>query len=210
MRNECPRGGRLRGSGGCERGASARLPWMRQRANDLPPNAGTSDDDPCREGFVRSPGAGFLGTHPSAEMPAAPGIGEDKGWGWLVEDNAPPSESASANERTNSVPIPPRRDREIGRSGSSWFVRSSVSAPMTVTCVSSGRLQGNQHSPGRPPSPPSPAGCGVGPSASPAPLPRPDHRGHCSVLIGLGTAQPRNTKRRLRNGNDATLSGLAR
>lgn len=52
--------------------------------------------------------AGFLGTHPSAEMPAAPGIGEDRGWGWLVEDNAPPSVTAFANERTISLPFPSR------------------------------------------------------------------------------------------------------
>ena len=31
--------------------------------------------------FVRSLVTGFLGTHPSAEMPAASGIGEDSGWG---------------------------------------------------------------------------------------------------------------------------------
>ena len=58
--------------------------------------------------FVRSLVTGFLGTHPSAEMPAASGIGEDSGWGWLVGDNAPPSESASAKERTISVPVPSR------------------------------------------------------------------------------------------------------
>ncbi len=52
-----------------------------ERANSLPPTAGTYNDDPCREGFVRSFAAGALGTHPSAEMPAASGIGEDRGWG---------------------------------------------------------------------------------------------------------------------------------
>ena len=56
--------------------------------------------------FVRSLVTGFLGTHPSAEMPAASGIGEDSGWGWLVEDNAPASESASDKERTISLPVP--------------------------------------------------------------------------------------------------------
>jgi hypothetical protein len=90
-------------------------------------------------------------------------------------------------------------------------VRSLVASPPTIeTFIPSGGSPGNQHSPRRPPSPPSPGRMCVGPSTSPAPLPRRDRRGHCSVLIGRGTAQPRNTKRRLRNRNDATFSGLAR
>ena len=62
-------------------GPSARLPGPRQRVNDLSPTAGTSDDDPCREGFVRSLATGSLGRHPSAEMPAASGIGKDSSRG---------------------------------------------------------------------------------------------------------------------------------
>ena len=57
-------------------------------------------------------------------------------------------------------------------------------APTTETCVICGRLAGEPAFARTPaPSPPSPVGC---------------------------TAQPRNTKRRLRNRNDATFSGLAR
>ena len=87
--------------------------------------------------FVRSLVTGFLGTHPSAEMPAASGIGEDSGWGWLVEDNAPASESASDKERTISLPVPSHpvpshRDREIGPGGSGLFARGSVSHPLSL------------------------------------------------------------------------------
>jgi len=52
--------------------------------------------------FVRSWPAFWATTSRDA---AASGISEDSGWGWLAGDNAPPSESASANERTNSVPV---------------------------------------------------------------------------------------------------------
>lgn len=65
-RNECLRGRRLRGSGWvCVRGgASARpLPLRLGRANELSPAESQDiDDDPCRDGFIRSrlPGSSSL------------------------------------------------------------------------------------------------------------------------------------------------------
>jgi hypothetical protein len=69
----------------------------------------------------------FMGIHPSAEMAAASGIGEDSGWGLGGGGQRPPSESAPANERTNSAS---RRDREAGRGG-----RSSRSQRLAPTAA---------------------------------------------------------------------------
>ena len=123
--------------------------------------------------------------------------------------------SKSASERTILRGIVALRVRANAKEARTHAdvdsVRSLVASPPTIeTFIPSSGSPGNQHSPRRPPSPPSPGRMCVGPSTSPAPLPRRDRRGHCSVLIGRGTAQPRNTKRRLRNRNDATFSGLAR
>ena len=85
-------------------------------------------------------------------------------------------------------------------------VRSLVASPPTIeTFIPSGGSPGNQHSPRRPPSPLSPVGCGVCPATSPG---LDQHL--CRDVTAESLAQPRNTKRRLGNRNDATFSGLAR
>ena len=85
-------------------------------------------------------------------------------------------------------------------------VRLLVTSPPTIeTFISYGGSPGNQHWPGRPPSPLSPVGCGVCPATSPG---LDQHL--CRDVTAESLAQPRNTKRRLGNRNDATFSGLAR
>ena len=82
-------------------------------------------DLPCCTPPPRPRSALSFSSHPSLDQASAwIGLGV-----LLVEDNAPPSVSASENERTNSIPVPCPIVIVIvkaGRGGSSSFARGSV------------------------------------------------------------------------------------